>query len=70
MGSSKFKFDLTDFWGLGKNALLVGGAAGVTYVLQNLGDLDLGDMGALFVPVIAVGLDAFVKFLKNNKDEV
>lgn len=70
MGSKKFTLDLTDFWGLAKNALLVGGAAAVTYVMQNLGDLDLGDMGALLVPVIAVALDAVVKWLKDNsKDE-
>lgn len=70
MGSKKFTLDLTDFWGLAKNALLVGGAAAVTYIMQNLGDLDLGDMGALLVPVIAVALDAVVKWLKDNsKDE-
>jgi len=70
MGSKKFTLDLGDLGGLFKNALLVGGAAGVTYVMQNLGTLDLGDMGALLVPVVAVALDAVVKWLKNNqKDE-
>lgn len=70
MGSKKFTLDLTDFWGLAKNALLVGGAATVTYIMQNLGELDLGEMGALLVPVVAVALDAVVKWFKNNqKDE-
>jgi hypothetical protein len=69
MGSKKFTLDLTDFWGLAKNALLVGGAAAVTYIIQNLGQLDLGDMGALLVPVIAVALDAVVKWLKDNSKE-
>jgi hypothetical protein len=38
--------------------------------MQNLGELELGDMGALLVPVVAVALDAVVKWFKNNqKDE-
>ena len=41
------------------------------YETETEGELDLGDMGALIVPVIAVGLDAVIKWLKNNqKDEV
>jgi hypothetical protein len=71
MGSKKFTLDLTDFWGLAKNTLIVGGAATLTYVAQNLAQLDLGSMGALIVPVVAVSLDTVIKWLKNNqKDEV
>jgi hypothetical protein len=71
MGSEKFKLDLSDVKGLGWNALLVGGAAAVTYILQNFGTIDLGAMGTLLVPIIAVALDSVVKWLKNNtkKDE-
>jgi len=69
MGSKKFKLDLSDVGKLGKNALLVGGAAAVTYVIQNLGELDLGDMGALVVPIIALALDTVVKWMKNNTDD-
>lgn len=68
MGSKKFKLDISDLSNLGKNALLVGGAAAVTYVMQNLGELDLGDMGALVVPIIALALDTVVKWMKNNTD--
>lgn len=71
MGSKKFTLDLTDFWGLAKNALVVGSAATLTYLAQNLAQLDLGHMGSLVVPVVAVGLDTIIKWLKNNeKDEV
>ncbi len=69
MGSKKFKLDISDLSNLGKNALLVGGAAAVTYVMQNLGELDLGDMGALVVPIIALALDTVVKWMKNNTDD-
>jgi hypothetical protein len=69
MGSKKFKLNISDLSNLGKNALLVGGAAAVTYVMQNLGELDLGDMGALVVPIIALALDTVVKWMKNNTDD-
>lgn len=68
MGSKKFNLDLSDVVRLGKNALLVGGAASITYVIQNLGELDLGDMGALVVPIVALSLDTVVKWMKDNTD--
>jgi hypothetical protein len=67
-GSKKFTLDMTDVMSLVKNALLVGGAAAVTFIMQNLGSLDLGDMGALLVPVIAVVLDTVVKWFKDNTE--
>jgi hypothetical protein len=69
MGSKKFTLDLGDAGVLIKNALFVGAAAGVTYIAQNLGDLDVGDMGALLVPVVAVALDAVVKWFKDNRTD-
>ena len=68
MGSKKFNLDLSDVVRLGKNALLVGGAASITYVIQNLGELDLGDMGVLVVPIVALSLDTVVKWMKDNTD--
>lgn len=69
MGSKKFTLDLTDFWGLAKNASLVGGAAAITFIVQNIGDIDLGPMGALLVPVVTVALDSVVKWFKDNTKE-
>ena len=66
MGSKKFTLNVSDFTSLGKNALLVGGAAALTYVGANLGNIDLGSMGLLFVPIIAVGIDTAVKWMKDN----
>ena len=67
MGSEKFKLDLTDVWALAKTSLFVGAAAALTFFGENLANLDLGSTGVLFVPVVAVGIDAIVKWLKNNK---
>lgn len=67
MGSEKFKLDLTDVWALAKTSLFVGAAAALTFFGQNLSGLDLGNAGVLFVPIVAVGIDTLVKWLKNNK---
>lgn len=69
MGSKKFTLNWIDIRGIGKNALLVGAAAALTYVAGNLDQIDFGTVGALFVPVIAVGIDTAIKWLKDNKDE-
>lgn len=67
MGSKKFTLNWLDISKIGKNALLVGVAAALTYVAGNLNQIDLGTVGALFVPVIAVGLDTAIKWLTDNK---
>mgnify|MGYP006218461335 FL=1 len=69
MGSKKFTLNFADLKKVGLNALLVGGAAGLTYVAQNLTAIDFGSLGALFVPIVAVGLDTAIQWLKDNKDE-
>jgi hypothetical protein len=69
MGSKKFTLNWADLSKIGKNALLVGSAAALTYVAGNLDEIDLGSLGALFVPIVAVGLDTAIKWLKDNKDE-
>lgn len=69
MGSKKFTLDKADLFKLCKGAILVGSAAALTYVANNLGDLDLGTMSGLIVPIVAVGLDSVIKWLKDNTTE-
>tara|TARA_Y100001938_G_scaffold141455_1_gene211249 strand:- start:188 stop:403 length:216 start_codon:yes stop_codon:yes gene_type:complete len=69
MGSKKFTLNWADISKIGKNAALVGGAAALTYIAGNLDQIDLGTLGTLFVPIVAVGLDTAIKWLKDNKDE-
>lgn len=66
MGSKKFSLNWSDWSAVLKNACLVGGAAALAYVGQNLAGLDLGPMGMLFIPIIAVGLDTAIKWMKDN----
>lgn len=64
--SRNYQLDKNDVIALVKNAVLVGLAAVLTYVGQNLASLDLGPSVALFVPVVTMLLDSVVKWAKNN----
>lgn len=66
MNSKAFALNAADLVALGKNAALVGIAAGLTYVAQNITTVDLGTAGPLMVPIMVVGLDTVIKWLKDN----
>lgn len=67
--SPSFTLNLSDAVTIGKNALLVALAAGLTYIGENLTDLDLGNTGVMLVPVVAVVINTLVKWAKNNVPE-
>mgnify|MGYP003115110155 CR=1 FL=1 len=69
MGSKKFALNWGDLWGVAKNALLVGGAAALTVVAENLEVVDVGLYTPLVVPIIAVALDTAIKWMKNGEKE-
>ena len=69
MDTKRFSLNMADLSVLGRNALLVGSAAALTYVAGNLGDLDFGNLGALIVPIVAVALDSAIKWLKDNTNK-
>jgi len=64
--SPAFSLNLTDVAVIGKNALLVAVAAGLTYVVENISSLDLGATGVMLVPVVTVVINTLVKWAKNN----
>ena len=66
MGSKKFTLNIGDLTTVLKTALLVGGAAALTVVAENLEVVDIGMYTPLFVPIIAIGLDTAIKWLKDN----
>jgi len=67
--SKSFSLNTSDLVNLGKNALLVGLAAMLTYVGENVSDVDLGTTGIMLVPVVSVAIDTLVKWMKNNVKE-
>jgi hypothetical protein len=66
MGSPAYSLNTSDLISVGKNALLVGLAAVLTYIGDNMGKLDLGSMSALVVPVVVVVLNSAIKWAKDN----
>ena len=67
--SNKLSFNWSDFLGLGKNALLVGIAASLTYMGDNMDQIDMGTSGILVVPIVAILIDAAIKWSKDNTKE-
>jgi hypothetical protein len=66
MGSTAFALNTTDLISVGKNALLVGLAAVLTYVGENIASVDLGAASALIVPVVVVAINTLTKWVKDN----
>lgn len=64
--SDRFSLDKNDVVNLTKNAVLVGLAAVLTYVGENLASLDLGPTGIMLVPVVSIVIDTVVKWAKGN----
>ena len=65
--SAKFSLNVNDAVSLVKNAVLVGAAALLTYVMENLNSVDWGTTGVLLVPVVTVLLDTIIKWVKGPK---
>lgn len=64
--SPAFSLNVNDVVSIAKNTLLVAIAAGLTYLGENLVNLDLGATGVMLVPVVTVVINTFVKWAKNN----
>lgn len=64
--SKKFTLNTSDLINLAKNAALVGLAAVLTYVGENITNVDLGPTGVMIVPVVTVVIDTFAKWIKDN----
>tara|TARA_B100001778_G_C18348596_1_gene520878 strand:+ start:469 stop:690 length:222 start_codon:yes stop_codon:yes gene_type:complete len=67
--SPAFTLNVADVVDIAKNTALVALAAGLTYLGENLGNLDLGNMGVMLVPIAAVVINTVVKWAKNNTSE-
>jgi hypothetical protein len=64
--SKAYSMDLSDVVKVGKNALLVGVAALLTYVGENIAKVDLGNASALVVPIVVVAINTIVRWVKDN----
>lgn len=64
--SKGFSMDLNDLVNVGKNALLVGVAAVLTYVGENMAKVDLGAASALIVPIVLVMVNTIVNWIEDH----
>lgn len=67
--SPAFSLNVTDVLEISKNTALVALAAGLTYLGENLGNMDLGTTGVMLVPIVSVVINTLVKWAKNNVAE-
>jgi|688.fasta_scaffold47360_3 hypothetical protein len=67
--SKAYSMDLNDVINVGKNALLVGVAALLTYVGENIANIDLGSASALVVPVVVVLVNSAVNWIKDHTNK-
>ena len=66
MGSKSFKLNGTEIVSVLKTGLLVGAAAGLAFVSESLINIDLGALGPLVVPVVTVGLQSIITWIRDN----
>jgi len=67
--SPRFSLDTGDILDITRNTALVALAAGLTYLGENIGDLDLGNASALVVPIAVIVINTIVNWAKNNTTE-
>lgn len=67
--SSEFQLNTRDLVNLAKNAALIGGAAALTVVAENVKLIDFGVYSPLVTTVLAMGLDTLLKWVKNNNNK-
>ena len=67
-GSPKFNLNSADIYNLAQPAAVVAAAAGLTYVAQNLGNLELGSLGVLVVPVISTAIQSMITWIRDNSE--
>jgi len=64
-GSKMFALDVTDLIIVAKGALLVGFSAALTYLGENLANVDIGPATAFIVPVVTLVVHALARWLTN-----
>ena len=67
--SPAFSLNSIDVVSIAKNAALVAVAAGLTYLGENISDMDLGNAGVMIVPFATIIINTVVKWAKNNVTE-
>jgi hypothetical protein len=63
--SKAYTLNMNDIVSVVRNALLVGAAAGLTYIVENIHNIDWGHVGVFLVPVVTLVIDTVIKWVKG-----
>lgn len=65
-GSPRFVFNMDDLMTVLKTALMVGAATALTFLVDNLGKIEMGENLLIFVPMVTMALNAVIRWVKDN----
>lgn len=65
VGSNKYQFNKQDLMKVLKNGAMVGLAAILTYIVQNLGNVEMGPSLVVVLPLITMGLNSAIRWLMD-----
>ena len=65
-GSSRFKFNSMDLMDVLKNAIMVGLAAVLTFVVDNVGNIEMGENLLIVIPMVTMALNAAIRWIKDT----
>lgn len=65
-GSPKFNLNTNDVMEVLKNALLVGVASILTFIVDNIGNIEMGENLLIVIPMVTMALNAAVRWINDN----
>jgi len=65
-GSPRFKFNNTDLMDVLKNAIMVGLAAVLTFVVDNIGNIEMGENLLIVIPMVTMALNTAIRWIKDT----
>lgn len=64
--SKSFSINVQDLVSVGKHAAIVAAAAGLTALVNSLGNIQMGESTIILVPMVSMGLKAVIKWLETS----
>ena len=65
LGSGKFSLNMDDVAKVAKSAVLVGVAAALTFVVDSLGEIEMGENLLIVIPMVTMGLHAAIRWVND-----
>ena len=71
VGSGKFSLNMDDVSRVAKGAVLVGVAAALTFFVDSIGEIEMGENLLIVVPMVTMGIHAVIRWVNDytNPDD-